>query len=75
MKKIRIANFCIPVLLFVCCNNVSGNKDKTTRAASSESISTKDDLIFKLEKVADSLYGPLALENAHDGSGRIFVGE
>ena len=75
MKKTSIANFCIPVLLFICCNNVSGNKEKTKRAASSESISTKDNLIFRLEKVADSLYGPLALENAHDGSGRIFVGE
>ena len=32
-------------------------------------------LIFKLEKIADSLVAPVALENAHDGSDRLFVGE
>jgi glucose/arabinose dehydrogenase len=41
----------------------------------SKSIKAKDSLVFKLEKVADGLYAPLALENAHDGSGRIFIAE
>lgn len=34
-----------------------------------------DSLVFTLEKITDSVYGPLAIENAHDGSGRLFVGE
>lgn len=75
MKKIKLLNFCIPVLLFICCNNISANKEKAKKAFLSEPGSIKNALIFKLEKVADSLYGPVALENAHDGSGRIFVGE
>ncbi len=72
MKKIHLFNFCIPVLLLINCNNASGDKEKEKKISSAV---VKNELIFKLEKVADSLYGPLALENAHDGSGRIFVGE
>lgn len=34
-----------------------------------------DSLVFHLEKIADSLDAPLAIENAHDGSGRLFIGE
>lgn len=75
MKKIQILTFCVCVLLFFCCNNVSDNKGRTKKAESSKSETKKNTLIFKLEKVADSLYGPVALENAADGSGRIFVGE
>lgn len=75
MKKIQVLNFCISVLLFIGCNNASNDKGTNKKTTSLESVKIKDSLIFKLEKVADSLYGPLALENAHDGSGRIFVGE
>jgi glucose/arabinose dehydrogenase len=32
-------------------------------------------LVFQLQQVSDSLTAPVALENAHDGSGRLFVGE
>lgn len=34
-----------------------------------------DSLTFQLQKVSDSLTAPVALENAHDGSGRLFIGE
>ncbi len=34
-----------------------------------------DSLLFTLEKIADSLYAPLAIEHSHDGSGRLFIGE
>lgn len=75
MKKILFLNFFIAALLFICCNNVWGENGKTRKIISVQSSTIKDSLTFKLEKVADSLYGPVALENAHDGTGRIFVGE
>lgn len=72
MEKIQLLSFCVSVLLFISCNNASANKEKAEKISP---VTIKNELTFKLEKVADSLYGPLALENAHDGSGRIFVGE
>lgn len=75
MKKIQILTFCVSISLFFCCNNVSENTGRTKKPEASKSAAKKSALTFKLEKVADSLYGPVALENAADGSGRIFVGE
>lgn len=63
----------VMALSFSGCWN-SGNNTKR-QEASPEDSSKNHSFVFKLEKVADSLYAPLALENAHDGSGRIFVGE
>jgi glucose/arabinose dehydrogenase len=73
--RINFLNFCIPALLIIFCNNVVGEKGKVKKVVFLESATMKDTLIFKLQKVVDSLYGPVALENAHDGSGRIFIGE
>ncbi len=75
MKKKQVLIFGLLVLLFINCNNISDNQQKATVTKNSKSIEVKDSLVFKLEKVADGLYGPLALENAHDGSGRIFIAE
>lgn len=62
----------ICMLFAVCsaCQGPSGDKNNTQVAAKDSS-----QLTFKLVNVADSLYGPVALENSHDGSGRLFVGE
>ena len=75
MKKKQVLIFGLLVLLFIDCNNISDNQEKASDAEDSKTITGKDSLVFKLEKVADGLYGPLALENAHDGSGRIFIAE
>lgn len=75
MKQKQVLIFSLLVLLFTNCNNNSEKQSKAPVAEDSKSIEAKDSLVFKLEKVADSLYAPLALENAHDGSGRIFIGE
>src|SRR5688572_5621212 len=75
MKKRKVLIFGLLVLCLIGCNNnISENREK---ASDVEGPATKagDSLVFKLEKVADGLYGPLALENAHDGSGRIFIAE
>ncbi|KAA2240727.1 PQQ-dependent sugar dehydrogenase [Chitinophaga agrisoli] len=60
-------------LAMAACHQPSGTDHQTT---GNDTISTKDSsgLTFKLIKVADSLPGPVALENAHDGTGRLFVG-
>src|ERR1044071_9295748 len=34
-----------------------------------------DSLVFTIDTIAKGLFAPLAIENAHDGSGRLFVGE
>ncbi|MEJ7694947.1 hypothetical protein, partial [Daejeonella sp.] len=70
MKKMKLIIFCLTVLLFFNCGNISGNK-----VLGQENFSSDTTLIFKLTEVATGLNGPVALENAHDGSGRIFVGE
>jgi glucose/arabinose dehydrogenase len=75
MKMKQVLIFGLIVLLFIDCNNISNNQEKASDAEDSKAIKAKDSLVFKLEKVADGLYGPLALENAHDGSGRIFIAE
>jgi glucose/arabinose dehydrogenase len=68
MKK-GVLHFIVIGLIFTGC------KDSGKDGASAKESSNKKSFVFKLEKFADSLYGPVALENAHDGSGRIFVGE
>ena len=75
MKKKQVLIFSLLVLLFIACNTISDNQAKASDAEDSKNIKARDSLVFKLEKVADGLYGPLALENAHDGSGRIFIAE
>ncbi|WP_018610886.1 PQQ-dependent sugar dehydrogenase [Segetibacter koreensis] len=65
MKNKSVLFFCYCIFLLSSCKS-TGYKDKKT---------VKDQLIFTLEKVTDSLYAPLALENAHDGSQRIFIAE
>lgn len=75
MKKKQVLIFSFLVLLFIACNNISNNQAKTSDAENSKTIKARDSLVFKLEKVADGLYAPVALENAHDGSGRIFIAE
>ena len=75
MKKIQLISYCITVLLFIYCNSIPQNKKLTKKTTSPESPLIKNELIFKLEEVASGLYGPVGLENAHDGSGRIFVAE
>ncbi len=62
-------------MLFSNCNNISDKQKKVSDAKYSTINKINDSIVFKLEKVADSLYSPLALENAHDGSGRIFIAE
>ncbi|MEO8415576.1 MAG: hypothetical protein ABI472_18080 [Ginsengibacter sp.] len=75
MKQKQVLIFSLLVLLLTNCNNNSDKKSKTPVAENSKSMKAKDSLVFKLEKVADSLYASLALANAHDGSCRIFIGE
>ncbi len=64
---VRIFSFFLFSVTIFSCNAV---EDNITTAKV-----TPDSLLFVLEKVADSLYAPLAIENAHDGSGRLFIGE
>jgi hypothetical protein len=75
MKGKEVLIFGFLALLLINCNNNNDKQAKTQATEDSNNIQAKDSLVFKLEKVADSLYAPLALENAHDGSGRIFIGE
>ena len=75
MKQKQVLIFILFALLLTNCNNNSDNQTKSPVRQASKSMDAKDALVFKLEKVADSLCAPLALENAHDGSGRIFIGE
>jgi glucose/arabinose dehydrogenase len=69
--KQQLAILSVLVVIFAACRN----NEKNTAGTDHSADSTKSSFVFKLEKVADGLDGPLALENAHDGSGRIFVGE
>ncbi|GAA4317870.1 PQQ-dependent sugar dehydrogenase [Compostibacter hankyongensis] len=55
------------------CHSPSGGQQ--TNAAQQDRTAGDSKLTFTLEKITDSLDGPVALENAHDGSGRLFVGE
>lgn len=68
-------SICTLLMLLSACHGPSGGQ--TAAAQKSDSLQTgrNDSLIFKLEEVADGLEGPVALENAHDGSGRLFIGE
>ncbi len=60
------------VFVFTCITIISCGTDSSSKPA--DKIHP-DSLVFTLEKMADSLYAPLAIENAHDGSGRLFIGE
>ncbi|MDP4283623.1 MAG: PQQ-dependent sugar dehydrogenase [Bacteroidota bacterium] len=75
MRQIQALIFGLLILMFSNCNTISTKHGQTEDAQNSKNITTKDSLVFKLEEVTDSLYSPLALENAHDGSGRIFIAE
>lgn len=71
MKHLLI--FSWPVLLLLSCNNITNNYKQTS--INDTTVKAKDSLVFKLEKVAEVLFGPLALENAHDGTDRLFIAE
>lgn len=58
---------------FTACQGPAARQRSLSTAA--DSLLAAAPLVLTLEKVADSLEGPVALENAHDGSGRLFVGE
>lgn len=75
MKKIHSLLCILLALLFMGCNNITDNKKNVQLENKTPIIRSKDSLVFKLEKVVDGLNGPLALENAHDGSGRLFIAE
>ncbi len=75
MKNKQLAFFAFFVLLCIGCNTNSDNDEKAVKDENSSPVKTGDSLVFQLDKVTDSLYGPVALENAHDGSGRIFIGQ
>lgn len=70
MKAHSILAVCVLAIAHTACHNSSSGK-KSAEAQ----VKDSGKLIFKLEKTVDSLDGPVALENAHDGSGRLFVGE
>ena len=61
----------IPFILLL----IAGCGQHSPSPAISGNASLSDSLVFSLRKVADGLDGPVALENAHDGSNRLFVGE
>ncbi|MBC7921129.1 MAG: PQQ-dependent sugar dehydrogenase [Ferruginibacter sp.] len=73
MNNLRLPG--IPLLLFgllAACGPQSRQPDQ--RANRKDSISAPP-LVFQLEKLVDGLYAPTALENAHDGTGRLFVAQ
>jgi glucose/arabinose dehydrogenase len=57
----------------------SGCRDTGKKTIPGEAVTTsaalKDSFVFTMQKIAEGLDAPLALENAHDGSKRLFVGE
>lgn len=63
------------ILLYTACNSIAGNQKKALHTENTRNVNSAGPLVFKLNKVAEGLYAPLALENAHDGSGRIFIAE
>ena len=63
------------ICLLPACSQKAREEDKTANTEASPTAREDKPLLFDLEKVADSLYAPLALENAGDGSGRLFVAE
>ena len=67
MKK--FSPFILFALLWGCGEGPAGP------AKPGDSTTGNDSLVFSLTKVAEGLNGPVALENAHDGSNRLFVGE
>ncbi|HTE31426.1 MAG TPA: PQQ-dependent sugar dehydrogenase, partial [Chryseolinea sp.] len=67
MKK--FSPFILFALLWGCGEGPAGP------AKPGDSTTGNDSLVFSLTKVAEGLNGPVALENAHDGSKRLFVGE
>lgn len=63
----------VVILLMAGC----GQRPSVPTASGSDTASAaaRDSFVFSLRKVAGGLDGPVALENAHDGSDRLFVGE
>jgi glucose/arabinose dehydrogenase len=66
----KLLILCLTALLFFNGIYIPGNK-----APGKANAPADPNLIFTLKEVATGLDGPVALENAHDGSERIFVGE
>ncbi len=65
----------ILISLLIIISSCQNNSKEEHAKNKNESVSTEDPLIFKLEKVVEGINAPLALENAQDGSGRIFIAE
>ncbi|CAN5535627.1 PQQ-dependent sugar dehydrogenase [soil metagenome] len=63
------------VLFLLCFAFSCQNTTPENEAKSNENTINRQPLTLELEKVADGLYAPVALENAMDGSGRIFIAE
>lgn len=64
------------IAFLIACSNGADRQGKGSTEKDSTAVWKKEELVFKLERVTiDSLYAPVALENAHDGSGRLFVAE
>ncbi|GAA4306378.1 PQQ-dependent sugar dehydrogenase [Compostibacter hankyongensis] len=76
MKACLLPLLCLLIAAGACRHPSTGEQSGSgTPKGSTGPVSDSDRLVFRLEKVADGLDGPVALENAHDGSGRLFVGE
>ena len=67
----KFMNAALVLGLLAACNPPSGSSPGNTDTVSA---SLHDSLVFKLQKVAGGLLAPVALENAHDGSNRLFAG-
>ncbi len=59
--------------LLTACQPQSRQPDKS--ATRKDSVPATQPLVFRLERLVDSLYAPTALENSHDGTGRLFVSQ
>jgi len=69
----KLVSLCAVFFLVLSCANPSRHaNDETSVSTDSANLSK---FVFQLQKTAEGLEAPLALENAHDGSGRLFVGE
>lgn len=74
-KVFQVLGICMLMVIYSSCESSSGRPNTAAQQNGQVQMDHGDQLIFKLEKISDSLDGPIALENAHDGSGRLFVGE
>lgn len=75
MKKNQCLLLLLIGLLFHNCNNNTVEQKEALKGRDSTTTQNNTTLVFDLEKVTEGLVAPLALENAHDGSGRLFIAE